>query len=166
MVTIRKAAWHNMTLPQGREFALWFFVRIARFLRAKERFTIFKEQITFFIFFCKERQEQFPLLQRTRRAMKSDSLFCFGHKKWKSMVKRTNLKRITLKKSKSIFHKERIAPVTLYLQTTFSPVPLSVNSDKTDLLLSLFLKEWQEQKSKFPTLHYLPPLHQFPLWDG
>ena len=130
-----------MTLPQGREFALWFFVRIARFLRAKERFTIFKEQNAFFIFFCKERQEQFPLLQRTRRVMKSDSLFCFGHKKWKSMVKRTNLKRITLKKSKSIFHKERIAPVTLYLQTTFSPVPLSVNSDKTDLLLSLVLKE-------------------------
>ena len=33
------------------------------------------------------------------------------------MVKRTNLKQITLKKSKTLFHKERIAPVTLDLKT-------------------------------------------------
>ena len=29
-----------------------------------------------------------------------------------------NLNRITLKKSKSLFHKERFAPITLYLKTT------------------------------------------------
>ena len=33
-------------------------------------------------------------------------LFCFGHIKGKSMVKRTHLKRITLKRSESLFHKE------------------------------------------------------------
>ena len=37
---------------QGWDFALWFFVRIARFLRAKEQ--------------------------------KSDSFFCFGHKRKKA----------------------------------------------------------------------------------
>ena len=35
--------------------------------------------------------------------MKSDLLFCVGHKKGKSMVKRTNLKQITLQKSELLF---------------------------------------------------------------
>ena len=65
--------------------------------------------------------------------MKSDSIFCCEHKKGKIMVKITNLKRITLKKSESIFHIERLTPFTLYLKTTFSPVALlSKKSDKSD----------------------------------
>ena len=40
------------------------------------------------------------------------------------MVKKTNLKRITVKKSKSLFYKEQIAPITVYLKMTFSPVAL------------------------------------------
>ena len=39
------------------------------------------------------------------------------HIKGKNLVKRTNLKRITLKISKSFFHKKSIAPVILYLKT-------------------------------------------------
>ena len=66
--------------------------------------------------------------------MKRDSLFCFGLKKAKSIVKITNLKLITPKKSKSLFHKEQIAPVTLY--------------KRQHSLLSLFLKKWQERRSK------------------
>ena len=66
--------------------------------------------------------------------MKRDSLFCFGLKKAKSIVKITNLKLITPKKSKSLFHKEQIAPVTLY--------------QRQHSLLSLFLKKWQERRSK------------------
>ena len=54
------------------------------------------------------------------------------------MVKRTNVKRISLKKSKSLFHKERIAPVTLYLKTTFSPIALYKKSDGSESLLLLF----------------------------
>ena len=66
--------------------------------------------------------------------MKRESLFCFGLKKAKSIVKITNLKLITPKKSKSLFHKEQIAPVTLY--------------QRQHSLLSLFLKKWQERRSK------------------
>ena len=65
------------------EFALWVFVWITRFLGAKERFSLYKERIAFFNLFVKNDQ--------------SYSLFCFGHTKGKSWVKRTNLKRITLK---------------------------------------------------------------------
>ena len=54
----------------------------------------------------------------------SDALFCFGHKKKKSMEKRANLKQITVKKFESLYHKERIAPVTLNLKVTFSPIAL------------------------------------------
>ena len=75
--------------------------------------------------------------------MKSDLLFCFGHKKGKSMVKRMNLKWITLKKSESLFHKEWIAPVTFYLKTTFSPVAL--NKKSCELLLLLFNYEKSEK---------------------
>ena len=49
-----------------------------------------------FCSFGQEQREQFPLLQRARRAMKSDSLFCFGHRKSEKLVKSTNLKRIIL----------------------------------------------------------------------
>ena len=51
------------------------------------------------------------------------------------MVKTTNLKRITLKKRESLFHKERIAPITLYLKTTLSSVALYKKSDQRDLYI-------------------------------
>ena len=54
------------------------------------------------------------------------------------MVKRTNLKQITIKKGESLFHKERIAPVPLYLKMTFSPVALYKKNDGSESLLSLF----------------------------
>ena len=54
------------------------------------------------LFLCKSNGSKSHLLQRARRAMKSNSLFWFGLKKEKSIVKRTNLKRINLKKSESI----------------------------------------------------------------
>ena len=73
----------------------------------------------------------------------SNSLFCFGHKKGKSMVKRTNLKWITFKKSKSLFHK---APVTLYLKMTFPPVAFYKKSDREQIvLLALYLKSNQSE---------------------
>ena len=85
--------------------------------------------------FAKERREEFPLLQIARRAMKSYSLFCFGHKKENSRVKRTNFKfsfqRPLLKRVNHAL-KERIA-------------------------LSLFLKEQQERKSESPNLVCLIP---------
>ena len=52
--------------------------------------------------------------------MKSDLLFCFGHKKGKSMVL------------------EKIAPVTLYLKRPFSPVTHYKKSNGSKSLLSLF----------------------------
>ena len=55
------------------------------------------------------------------------------------MVKSTNLKRITLKKSESLFHKERIAPVTLYFMETFSPISLYKKCDWSDGSKSLSL---------------------------
>ena len=70
-----------------------FFVRINRFLRAKVRFALFKVRIALVAFFVKSDGSECRLLQR---AMKSDSLFCFGHRKGKSMVKRMNLKQVTL----------------------------------------------------------------------
>ena len=46
------------------------------FLRVKKRFT-FKRAYPSFCSFGKEWRERFPLLQRARRAMNCDSLFCF-----------------------------------------------------------------------------------------
>ena len=60
----------------------------------------------------------------SKKRDEKDSLFCFQHKNWKRLVKITNLKWINLNKKKLLFHKERIAPVTLYFKTTFSPVAL------------------------------------------
>ena len=91
------------------------------------RFALFKVRIALF-----------AVLRGAKVIFYVDLLFCFGHTKGKSTVKITNLKRITLKKSGSLVHKERIAPVTLYLKTTFSPVALFVNSDGSESLLSLF----------------------------
>ena len=78
------------------------------FLESERAIHSFKRVNHFCHSFCKECQEQLeqiPLLQRARRAMKSNSFFCFGHKNGKSMVRRTNLKQIPLKKSKSLFHR-------------------------------------------------------------
>ena len=72
--------------------------------------------------FGKERWERFPLLQRSRRVMQSDSLCCFWPKKGKSRLKRTNwkfscqcplLKRVNCAFAPYSFCKERIAPVAL-----------------------------------------------------
>ena len=92
------------------------------------------------------------------------------------MLKRSNLKHITFKKSESLFRKERIVPVTLYLKTTFSPVALYKKSDKSDksdkskratrATRAKRAKERQERqgrkeqkskerKSEFPTLNIL-----------
>ena len=94
--------------------------------------------------FCKEQQVQIALVTlfnvprelmlsftKSKRVMKCHSL-CFGHKKGENMVIRTNWKRITLKKSESLFHKEQIAPITIYLKTTFSPLTLQKKSDWCD----------------------------------
>ena len=71
--------------------------------------------------------------------MKSDSFFCFGHKKGKSWVKKMNFKisleRPLLKRANRS-RKERI---------TLS----KVKSDKSNSLPLLF---FNEQKSEFPTL--------------
>ena len=80
------------------------------------------------------------------QSKKSDSLFCFGHIKGKSTVK--NEFEVN-QKSESLFHKELIAHVTLYLKTTFYPVTLYLKTTfypvtlylKSDLLQSLFFKE-------------------------
>ena len=80
------------------------------------------------------------------KSKKSDSLFCFGHIKGKSTVK--NEFEVN-QKSESLFHKELIAHVTLYLKTTFYPVTLYLKTTfypvtlylKSDLLQSLFFKE-------------------------
>ena len=48
------------------------------------------------------------------------------------MEKRANLKQITVKKFESLYHKERIAPVTLYLKVTFSPIALYKKSNGSD----------------------------------
>ena len=77
--------------------------------------------------------------------MKSNLLLCFGHKKGKSRVERTNLKRITLKKSESLFHEELIAPFTLNLKATLYLVSLYKQCNRRELL---FLKQ-KEQKSEF-----------------
>ena len=55
----------------------------------------------------------------------------------KNVVKRKNLKQITFKTSKSLFQNKQIAPITLYLKTTFSPISLFVKSDKSESLLPL-----------------------------
>ena len=48
---------------QSWEFALWFFVQIARFLKAKERFTLKKESIAFFTVLKKNgKSESLPSL--------------------------------------------------------------------------------------------------------
>ena len=62
---------------QGWEFALWFFMQIA---------IVFWQNL---LLILKERIALFALLVKNK---KSDSLFCFEHKKRKSRVKRTNLK--------------------------------------------------------------------------
>ena len=77
--------------------------------------------------------------------MKSNLLLCFGHKKGKSRVERMNLKRITLKKSESLFHEELIAPFTLNLKATLYLVSLYKQCNRRELL---FLKQ-KEQKSEF-----------------
>ena len=75
--------------------------------------------------------------------MKRNFLLCFDHKKGKIMVKRTNLKWITPKKSETLFHKEHISPDTLYLKATFSPVALYKKKDRSESL------PWQEQITLF-----------------
>ena len=91
-------------------------------------FALFKVWIAFIAHFVKskslsslflnEQQEQMPPFTKSK---KSDSLFCFGHIKGKSTVK--NEFEVN-QKSESLFHKELIAHVTLYLKTTFYPVTL------------------------------------------
>ena len=106
----------------------------------------FKRMNPSFRSFGKEGREQFPFFTKSE---KSDeewfTLCCFGHKKDINVVKRTNLKEITLKKIESFFHKKQIAPVTIYFKNcTFAPVALFVKSDKSESLPPL-CKEQQEQ---------------------
>ena len=51
-------------------------------------------------------------------------------------VKRSNLKRITLKKSKTLL--KRVNPVVLKINTTFAPFALYLNSGKRESLRPLF----------------------------
>ena len=94
--------------------------------RAKVRFTLFKVRIALFAlfvkidgvnlsccYFCKQQWIDLLLslfLKEQRKRMSSFTAIrsFYGHKKGKSMVKRTNLKRITLKKSESPLYKELI----------------------------------------------------------
>ena len=110
--------------------------------RAKERFALFKLWITLVALFNEGRERialvalfnwerrakrsccsflmsegrECCLLQRVMKSNEERLIFSFEHKTGKSMVKRINVKWITLKKSESLFHKEQIAPVTLYLR--------------------------------------------------
>ena len=135
----KKLAWtykflirtsHKLSSKQGWEFAFWIFVWIARFLEQKSK--------SLLLLFLNEQWQRFPLLHRAKRAMKSDLLFRFGHKKIEKQGERNKLEVFsstpTLKKSESLF---RLRSFALYL--------LSVGSKP---LLSLFLKKWQEQKSE------------------
>ena len=63
------------------------------------------------------------------------------------MVKRTNLKRTTLKKSEALFHEERISPFTLNLKATLYSVSLYKKCNWSELL---FFKEQKEQKEQIP----------------
>ena len=110
---------------QGWEFALWFFM--------------WNALVTLF----KRATRAIPSFTKSKKS--NDSLFCFGYKKGKHVVKRMNLKRITLKKSKLLFHKELSAPVTLYL---IDDIHSRCSFCKEQLLPSLFLKVWQEPKSE------------------
>ena len=62
----------------GLGILIKFFVQISYFLKSEGAICSFKRANCFFHSFCKER---FTLLQRARKAMKSESLFYFGHKK-------------------------------------------------------------------------------------
>ena len=128
------------------------FLVICLFFESESAIRSFQSVNPSYHSFCKEQQVQIALVTlfnvprelmlsftKSKRVMKCDSL-CFGHKKGKSMVIRTNWKQITLKKSESLFHKEQIAPITIYLKTTFSPLTLYKKSDWRDLLPSLFLR--------------------------
>ena len=106
-------------------------------------------------------KSEYHLLPRARHMMKSNLLFCYGHKKGKSMVKRTNLKQITLKKSESLLHKEWIASETYSYQfipwlfkkeqlEQFALVALFVKSDRVINSCCSLLKEGRakEQRAK------------------
>ena len=98
--------------------------------RAKGWFAVLKVQIALVDLFYMSNGSKRRLLQRAR-AMKSGSLCCFGHKRRKA--NRSYKEPITHKKSESLFHKEKIAPVTLYLKTKFSPVNLYKKSNGREL---------------------------------
>ena len=139
------------------------FIRMARFLRAKEQFVFLEERINFFTllvksyrrenhsgcFFknsdvsnsVKEREERWRVIH----------FFVLGLKRGKAWWKERNWSK-SLKQSESLFHKEQIA--TLYLlkgkilsccslqkeqQERISLVALYLKSDKSYLLLSFFL---------------------------
>ena len=69
------------------EFALWFFVQIARFLIAKERFTFKKESIAFFTVLKKNgKSESLPSLfleerqeRQERKSERANSQPCKGY---------------------------------------------------------------------------------------
>ena len=109
-----------MQYEQSWEFALWFFVLIAR-LRAKEQFALFKEQIALAALFKRATGANVVFYKEQEERWRAIRSFVLGTKEGKA-GERTNLKQITLKKSKSLFHKEQIAPVTHSFKTTFSPV--------------------------------------------
>ena len=118
-------------------------MRIARFLRAKVRFALFKVWIAVYVkneeskllwsLFLNERQEQMSSFTE------SDSLFCFRHTKGESMVTRKeNKERIwsksLLKRVNHSFMKSELLPSLFTYRQHFLP--------------SLFFKEHLERKSK------------------
>ena len=107
-------------------------MKIACFFRAKGRFARLKEWIAFFHAFCKER---YPFFTKSE---KSNLLFCFGHKKGKSMVKRTTLKCIiTLSLGVTLYD---ILSCRSFKKSNGSKslVALYLKSDGSISLLSLF----------------------------
>ena len=116
-------------------------------IRAKVQFALFKVQIALVSLFVKSiwvicprhsfsnsGRSECRLLQRARRAMKSNLLFCFGHKKGKSMVKEQIW-------SESLFIKSQQARHSL-LSCHY------LRSNGGDSLQSLFFKERIERKSE------------------
>ena len=61
---------------------------------------------------------------KSQKSDKKQFTLLFGHKKGKNKEFEAN----------HSFNKERIAPVTLYLKTTFSPIALYKKNDRSKLL--------------------------------
>ena len=98
---------------QGWEFALWFFCANCTFFDSKSVICSFQIVNRFFWKSDKANRthrsffyERWKRVASFTRSENCNLLFCYGHKKEKSMVKRTDLERIILKKSKKA--KERI----------------------------------------------------------